>query len=294
MLATGSCLRSIDHVIGSEFARYRACFGTNVDCDDRPAPLTRAICMHSRPMLPCPKIATGVTDSHACRLDSRNAVTERLKACGFTVRDSIIHVGQRDLGQNGVLCEAPRQLEADDGSFAAELSPAIGAQRALAAREFRTGRHAVAGPEASDAFTGLEDAGAILVTEQLNGRLGFEPLFDGLESERGNAERKLSFGDARLHAENFGEYVTAPKRWRGNIVQTHITESIKPPRFHRCPVYDLTGFPFGFTRQTLSGFDQCCRYSRRTNLAASESPTTFSDCASNRIVRPVRATMLPK
>lgn len=137
------------------------------------------------------------------------------------------------------------------------MRPAIGAQLALAAREFRTGSDAIAGPKASDAFTGLQDAGAILVTEQLHGRLRFKPPFDGLESERGNAEGKLSFGDARLHAENFGEYVTAPKRRRGNIVQAHITKSIKPPSFHRCPVYEFAGIPFGFTRQTLAGFDQC-------------------------------------
>ena len=137
------------------------------------------------------------------------------------------------------------------------MRPAIGAQLALAAREFRAGSDTVAAVKASHAFTGLQDTGAILVTEQLHGRLRFKPPFDGLESERGNAERKLSFGDARLHAENFGEYVAAPKLRRRNVVQAHITESVKPPSFHSCPVYDVAGIPFGFTRQTLPGFDQC-------------------------------------
>ena len=71
------------------------------------------------------------------------------------------------------------------------------------------------------------------MAEELYGSLGFKPLFDRLEGERGNTERKLSFSYARLHAKNLGEDVTGPNRRQGNIVQAHITECVKPPSLHR-------------------------------------------------------------
>ena len=101
-------LRRIDHVIGSKFARHRACFGANIDSDDTSGAADTCNLHAFQAHAALPEDRDGVTDSDTCGLDGSNAVTERLKARGLTVRDPIIHMGQRDLGQNSVFCEAPR------------------------------------------------------------------------------------------------------------------------------------------------------------------------------------------
>jgi hypothetical protein len=121
------------------------------------------------------------------------------------------------------------------------MRPAIAAHRTLAARKFRASRNTVAPLKATHAFTGLDDPRAILVTEQLHRSFSFKPWFDSFKGEGRNSERKLSFGDAGLHAENLRKDVTRPDSWYGNLVQAHVAESVESPCLHRCLVYDFVG-----------------------------------------------------
>ena len=103
----GILLRSIDHVIGSEFARHRACFGANIDSNDTPGAADTRNLHAFQSHAALPEDRDGVSDPHACGFDGRNAVAERLKARGLTVGDPVVNVGQRDFGQNSIFRETP-------------------------------------------------------------------------------------------------------------------------------------------------------------------------------------------
>jgi hypothetical protein len=239
----GILLRRVDDVIGPEFPRHGTCFRADIDSDDasRSADTDDLHAFESHAALP--KDRDGITHPHACGFHRRNAVAEGLKAGGFTVRDSIVDVCQRNFRENCKFRETAGQMKADNWSLAAEMRPPITAQRALATRKFRAGGNTVAAPKATDAFTGLQDASAVFMSEQLHRRLSFKALFDSFKRECGNSERKLSFGNAGLHAENLGEDVTRPDSWYGNIVQAHVAESVESPGLHRCLVYVFAGPP---------------------------------------------------
>ena len=167
------------------------------------------------------------------RLDRRDAVAERLQARGLAVGDAVVHLDQRDLGDAGPLGEAARQVEPDDRPRAAQVAPLRAAERALAARQLRPRRDAVAGAEARRRRARSPDPGAELVPEELDRRLGFQPPLDAVVGQRGDALGELRLGDARLHAERFDDDVAGAATGFGHVVEPHVAEGVEPPGFHR-------------------------------------------------------------
>src|SRR2546426_10475999 len=90
---------------------------------------------------------------------------------------------------------------------------------------------AAAGPDPAPAID-FEDAGAELVPEELDGRLGFEAALDAVESQRRDSLRKLCLRDARLHTERLNQYVSRRTDGFGHVVEPHVVESVKTPGFH--------------------------------------------------------------
>ena len=88
----------------------------------RPAPHSRAICKHSSPMLPWPKIATVSATRMLGRFDCRHAVAERLQTRRLAVGDAVVHLHQRDFRQASPLGEAAGQVEANDRPLAAQVA----------------------------------------------------------------------------------------------------------------------------------------------------------------------------
>ena len=94
MAATGRRTRGRSGRDRPRAPRHAARLVAHVDGDEQPAPLSRAICRHSSPMLPCPKIATVSPSRNVGRLDRRDAVAQRLQAGGLAVGDAIVDLAR--------------------------------------------------------------------------------------------------------------------------------------------------------------------------------------------------------
>src|SRR5262249_61613833 len=97
--------------------------------------------------------------------------------------------------------EAAREIEPDDRPLAAKRAAFGAAERAVAARQLGPRCNAIAGLKARHAAPDFEDAGAELVPEELNRRLGFQPALDAIIGERRDPLGELRLRDAGLHAE---------------------------------------------------------------------------------------------
>ena len=148
-----------------------------------------------------------VSDPQLCRLHGCHAVAEGLQTRCFAVGDPVVHLHQGDLRQRGYFGETTGKVEPDDWPLAAEFAALGTAEWTLPARQFGPRRDPVAGTKPACAV-GFEDAGAELMSEELDGRLGFEAALDAVEGQRRDSARKLCFGDARLHAERFNQNVS--------------------------------------------------------------------------------------
>src|SRR5207244_9028175 len=93
-------------------------------------------------------------------------------------------------------------------------------------------RDSVAGLKARRAPAVFEDAGAELMAEELDRRLGLQPALDAVIRECRNAQRQLRLGDARLNAERLDEDVSRAADRLGNVVEAHVVERVKAPGFH--------------------------------------------------------------
>ena len=85
----------------------------NVTVITSPAPLNRAICMHSIPMLPWPTRRSNRQTGYR-PLDRRHAVAQRLQAGPFAVGNAIVQLDQRNGRQDGPFRKAAGELKPDD------------------------------------------------------------------------------------------------------------------------------------------------------------------------------------
>src|SRR5262249_32032824 len=125
------------------------------------------------------------------------------------------------------------QVEPDDRPPAAQVAALATAQPTLAAGQLGPRRDAVAGAEPADAVPGLQDAGAELVPEELERRLGLQPALDAVEGPRRDARGQLRLRDARLHAERLDQHVPRTADGLGNVVEPHVVEAVEAPGSHR-------------------------------------------------------------
>src|ERR1051325_6427710 len=139
---------------------------------------------------------------------------------------------QRDFREDRVLRETARKLETNDRTFATEMVSPGSAQRAIAAWQLGPRRHAIAGSKTGNSRTGLHNTGTKFVAEQLDWSFGLQPAFDSFIGERWNPKRQLGLGDARLHTKDFRNDAARQTGGRRDLVEAHVTKSVKSPRFH--------------------------------------------------------------
>ena len=77
-------------------------------------------------------------------------------------------------------------------------------------------------------------AGAELVAEELDGRLGLEPALDAVVGQRRDA-LKASCASVTLGCTQSGSTSTwpGPADRLGHVVEPHVAEAVEPPGFHR-------------------------------------------------------------
>src|SRR5262249_9582579 len=112
------------------------------------------------------------------------------------------------------------------------------AQGTVAARQLRARRYSIPHAEPRHPRADLYDSSAEFVSKELHRSLMGQALPNSIETQRGDPEGQLRFGNAGLHADDLGDHVSGPARRFGNVVQPQITEIIEAPGFHPLPLAD--------------------------------------------------------
>src|SRR5207253_10773884 len=128
--------------------------------------------------------------------------------------------------------ETAGKVEADNGALAAQMAPFGAAQRAVQTWQLRPRCHTIAGAEPVDALAGFQNTSAELMSEELERRLGLQPVLDAVVSQRRNPQGQLRLGDARLYAQRLDQDVSRRTRRLGHVVEAHVTEAVEAPGFH--------------------------------------------------------------
>src|SRR5262249_15383242 len=79
----------------------------------------------------------------------------------------------------------------------------------------------------------LDHAGAELVTEELDGRFGFEPSFDAVKCQSRDSLGELGFRHARLHTNRLDQHLARAAAGLGDVVEPHVAKAVKAPGLHR-------------------------------------------------------------
>ena len=106
-------------------------------------------------------------------------------------------------------------------------------ERAVTARQLRPRGDSIADMKSSDTASCFHDPRAKLMAEKLHGGFCFETPLNAVVCQGGDAIGKLRLGDARLNAERLHENMPRQTDRHGNLVETHVTEAVESPGFHR-------------------------------------------------------------
>ena len=102
----------------------------------------------------------------------------------------------------------------------------------LAARQFGPRRHSVPWLVTRHLRPHLQNPRAEFMPEQLQRRIGLQPAFDILVSQRRNPERQLRLRHTRLHHHRLDQNVIGRTIPQLDLVQPHVAKCVKSPRSH--------------------------------------------------------------